>query len=65
MEVAWTSRKHRIRQRSTVCGGNDEGAELLIRNPNETLDDLLPSNRWADGKDKPGVGTVSEGLYQS
>jgi len=63
MEVAWTSRKHCIGQRSAVCGGNDKGAEPLIGNPNKTLDGLLPSNRWADGKNKPGAGTVSESLY--
>ena len=51
-------------QRSAVCSGNDEGAKPLIGNPNKTLDSLLPSNRWADGKDKPGAGTVSKGLYQ-
>jgi len=45
MEVAWTSRKHYIRQRSIVCSGNDKGAEPLIGNPNETLNGLPPSNR--------------------
>jgi len=63
MEVAQTSRKHCIEQRSVVCNRNDKGAELLIGNPNKTLNGLSPSNRWADGKDKPGVGIVSEGLY--
>jgi len=45
MEVAWTSRKYCIRQKSAVCSGNDEGAEPLIGNPNKTLDGLLLSNR--------------------
>jgi len=63
MKVVQTFRKHCIRQRSVVCSGNNKGVELLIGNPNETLDGLLSSNRWADGKDKPGVGTVFEGLY--
>jgi len=63
MEVAWTSRKYCIGQRSAVCSGNDEGAEPLIGNPNKTLDSLSSSNRWADRKDKPEAETVSEGLY--
>jgi len=63
MKVVQTFRKHCIRQRSVVCSRNNEGVEPLIGNPNETLDSLLPSNRWTDGKDKPGVGTVFEGLY--
>jgi len=63
MEVAWTSRKYCIRQGSAVCSGNDEGAKPLIGNLNKTLNGLLPSNRWADGKDKLGVGTVSESLH--
>ena len=63
MEVAQTSRKYYIRQRSAVCSGNNKGAEPLIGNPNKTLDGLSPSNGWADRKNKPGAGTVSEGLY--
>jgi len=63
MKVAQTLRKHCIRQRSIVCSRNDGGAKPLIRNPNKTLNSLSSSNRWADGKDKPGIGTVSEGLY--
>jgi len=31
--------------------------------PSHDIDGLLLSNRWADRKDKPEVGTVSEGLY--
>jgi len=45
MEVAWTSRKYCIRQRSIVCSGNDEGAELIIGNSNKTLNSLLPTDR--------------------
>jgi len=48
----------------TVCDGNNEGVEQLIGNPNETLNSLSPSNRWADRKNKLGVGTVPEGLYR-
>jgi len=63
IEATWTSRKYCIRQRSAVCSGNDEGAEPFIGNPNQTLDSLSLSNRWANRKDKPGAGTVSKGLY--
>jgi len=64
MEVAWTSRKHCIGQRRVVCSGNNKKTELLIGNSNKTLDGLLPSNRWADGKNKPEAETVSESLYR-
>jgi len=64
IKVAQTFRKHCIGQRSAVCGRNNEGTKPLIGNPNETLDSLLPSNRWANRKDKLGAGIVSEDLYQ-
>jgi len=63
MEVAQTFRKHCIEQRSIVCSRDNKETKPLIGNPNKTLNNLSPSNRWADRKDKPGVGTVSEGLY--
>jgi len=45
MEVAQTSRKYCIGQKSIVCSGNNEGAEPLVGNPNKTLDSLSLSNR--------------------
>jgi len=64
MEVTWTSRKYCIRQRSIVCSGNDEEAELIIRNSNKTLNSLSPTDRWANRKDQPRIKTVFEGLHQ-
>jgi len=64
MKVAWTSRKHCIKQRNTVCSGNDEGAELIIGDPNETLNSLSSTDRWANRKDQLRIGTVFEGLHQ-
>jgi len=63
MEVTWAPGKHHIRQRSTVCSGNDKRAKQLVGNPDETLNSLLLSNGWVDRKDKPRVGAVSEGLH--
>jgi len=41
MKVAQTSRKHYIRQGSTVYSGNNEGIEQIIGNPNKTLNSVI------------------------
>ena len=46
-----------------VCSRNDKGVKQLTRNSNKTLDSILPPNRWANKKSKPGARTISEGFY--
>jgi len=65
MEIAWTSRKHCIRQRSIVCSRNNKEAKPTIGNPNKTLNSLSSTDRWANRKDQPRIGTIFEGLHRS
>ena len=40
-------------------------ADRDVRNRNEVVDRILPTNRWADQTNKPRVGTVLEVLCGS
>ena len=63
MEVAWITRKHSIRSETSICGRFDERVEQNIRNKDEVVNGIPPTNRWANGTYESGVGAVFEVLH--
>jgi len=59
MEVAWTTKKCSIGQRSLVCSRIDKGVEQNVGNWDEIINSILPTKKWADRMNKPRTWTVS------
>jgi len=59
MEVAWVARECSVGQRTSVCGGVDEGIKSDVGDQDEAVNSVPPTNGWADGTDEPRTGTVS------
>ena len=60
MEVAQITREHSIRSETSICGGFDKGIEQDVRNKNEVVNSVPPTDGWANRMNESEVGTVSE-----
>jgi len=60
MEVAWITRECSIGSGTSICSRFNERVEQDARNKNEVIDGVPPTNGWANGTYKSGVGAVFE-----
>ena len=60
MKVVWVTRKHCVEQRTVVCSRDNKGVKWYVRDQNKAVNIILSTNRWVDGENEPGTGTVSE-----
>ena len=60
MEVAWVTREHSIGLETSICGRFDERVEQDVRNRDEVVDSILPTNGWANRTYESRVGVVFE-----
>ena len=65
MEVAQVTGKHRVRLRASICSRFDKRAEQDVRNKNEVVNSVPPTDRWANGTYESGVGAVSEVFHRT
>ena len=59
MEVAWTTREHSVRQRTSIHGRVDKKVEQNVGNKDEAVNSILSTDRWVDGMNEPKIGTIS------
>jgi len=64
MEIAQITRKHSVRLRTSIRGGFDEKVEQDVRNKDEVVDGIPPTDRWANRMYELGVGAVFEVFHR-
>ena len=60
MKVAWITRKHSIGPGTSICSRFDKRVEQDVRNKDEVVNGIPPTNGWANGTYESGVGAVFE-----
>ena len=60
MEIAQITRKHSVGLRTLICSGFDKRVEQDVRNKDEVVDGIPPTDGWANRMYESGVGAVSE-----
>ena len=65
MKVAQVAREYCVRQRITVCNGDDKRVEQDAGNWDKAVDIIPPTNWWADRENEPGTGIVPKVLCWS
>jgi len=64
MEVAWITRKHNIRSRTSICGKFDKRVKQDVRNKDKVVNSVPLINRWANKMHELGVGAVFEVFHR-
>jgi len=62
MEVTWIAGEYCVRSRTSAHSGVDKRVEQDVRNKDEVVNGIPPTNRWANGTYESGVGAVFEVL---
>ena len=64
IEVAWITGKHSVRSRTSICGRFDERVEQDVRNKDEVINSIPPTDRWANRTYESGVRVVFEVFHR-
>jgi len=65
VKVAWITGECDIRQRTTVHSRVDKGVEQNAGDRNKVVYGISPTDRWTNGENKLGAGTVLKNICQS
>jgi len=63
VEAAWVTRKYYFRQRILVCSRINKRVERDVRNQEQIVDGIPPTDRWTDRKGESRTRAILENVH--